>query len=82
MPRIAVTTIANQLWPWLTQSYTHPKYGTPCDAKTIISDLNGFTTREGHWSRTQIADWVASVEPQEDIVGEMQPNCVLHEQAI
>ncbi len=68
IPRIPVYIIAEQTWPWLLQTYTNPKYGNRLSAKSIIGNLNGFFTREGQWSRTHIADWVATIEPQENVI--------------
>ncbi len=50
------------LWPVLDTLMVHPITNHVYAMDTIISDLNGFITREGKWTRKQIAEWVATKE--------------------
>lgn len=50
-------------WPWLKTKMRDPVGGMEATAMEIIWLLNdGF-----HWTRERIADWVATVEPQETL---------------
>lgn len=52
---------ATVLWPWINNRVKCPHCGGERAAKNIIMELN-----DSHrWSRERIADWVATVEPQE-----------------
>lgn len=67
---------AEREWPFLRRDYAHPLSGEISPLLTIIGHLNGFSI-PGPWTRPQIAAWVATIEPAEEAVVEVQ-----HEQEV
>lgn len=59
-------TWVHRLWPFLKGRADDPRCLTvQMEIRLLIEDLNGFT--ELKWTREQIAAWVETVEPQEDV---------------
>lgn len=56
-------------WPWLAAKIQSPDPSSWAycidDARTVIEDLNGWERTGLRWTRERIADWVATVEPQD-----------------
>lgn len=51
-------------WPWITGRVKHPVNGAYGNVLTAIYTLND----SYGWTRPRIAEWVASIEPQEEQV--------------
>lgn len=58
----AIKRLYEQYWPWTTVWVRNPAYGIAVHVVAALIDL--FETHR--WSREQIADWIASIEPAPD----------------
>jgi hypothetical protein len=73
---------AEVVWPILKQVVQDPEgLCLPLPMYIIIGKLNGFFTREGRWSRTRIAAWVAEMEAIHD-TSPHDPSPAIHDEAI
>ena len=57
-----------KFWPWVTEKMVScPVCGEAAEAVIIIySHIGGFSSDCGYWSRERIADWVSTIEPQDE----------------
>ena len=63
------THFLHTTWPWLAAKIKSPDPSHPTyrrgDALSVIEDLNGWHRTGLRWTREAIADWVATIEPQD-----------------
>ena len=69
---LSVHDVVKKEWPWLMGDAIHPERGDLLNIITIIGDLNGFNRLR--WDRNAIADWVKTIEPQEELTNEAEAN--------
>ena len=71
---INALTMATGIWPWLRAPMKCPVCGQP---EVIVTLVISFHLNDKHlWTREEIADWVATVEPQEiEAAYSVQPKC-------
>ena len=68
-------------WPWVQDKVKHPvkgAYGNVLPALTAIYTLND----SYGWTRPQIAEWVASIEPQEESAEGLNEPCVTSQMSL